>query len=153
MKKCAAFLVLALAAAACGKDKYETAPQLKLLSVSNTVVPVNGTLRVLMQYTDKQGDVSDSFYIYKKRLNASVVRTLRDSVKSVLPQFPATPKGELEFNLTYQEYLLSAENPPRIPGSDPVKYEADTLRIAFLVKDKGGNKSDSVILDNIVVLR
>ena len=152
MKQLVLFSALVLLVAACGKDKFQTKPQLKLISVSNTIVPVNGGMRVVLQYTDKQGDVSNTFYIYKQRLNARVVETVRDSLVYPVPQFPNTPKGDFELNLAYQNDLISAFDPPHMPGN-PDQLEPDTLNLKFLVSDKAGNKSDTVTLNNIVVLR
>jgi len=139
---------------ACGKDRFQTKPQLKLISVSSDVVPVNGNLKVVIEYTDKEGDVSDTMYVTKQRLNARKVRTLFDTLALAVPEFPKTPKGDFEITLPYQGGLISAEQPPRRnPGVEPAEYEPDTLSIKFLVKDKANNKSDSVIVNNIVVLR
>ena len=147
---CAGVILLLVA---CDKDKFQTKPQIKLVSVSTEVVPINGGLSVVLEFTDKEGDVSDTLYITKQRLNARTTTTIRDTLEYAIPEFPKTTQGEFELNLSYQNELISAETPPRIPGSEPPQYEPDTLNIKFLVKDRANNKSDSVIVSNIVVLR
>ena len=56
-------VIIALTILACGKDRFQTVPQLKLKSRSTDVVPANGNLRLNVEYTDKEGDVSDSILI------------------------------------------------------------------------------------------
>ncbi len=62
-------LIIVAGMIACGKDKFQTIPQLRLISKTPDVVPVNGTLRLNIEYTDKEGDVSDSLFIVRQRLN------------------------------------------------------------------------------------
>lgn len=153
MKQFLFFAGALLLLVACNKDKFQTKPQLKLVSVSSEEVPVNSDLKVVLQFTDKEGDVSDTMFITKQRLNTHVETTVRDTMEFAIAEFPKSRKGEFEINLSYQNELISAQTPRRIPGSDPPKFEPDTLRIKFVAKDKGGNKSDSLILNNIIVLR
>ena len=137
---------------ACGKDKFETVPQLTLRSKTPEVVPVNGTLRLNVEFTDKEGDVSDSLFIVRQRLNVRGPIQLTPSPYDV-PDFPHTDKGEFEISLEYQIGLIFGLPPLRIPGSNPVKNEIDTLRIKILARDNGGNKSDTLVVDNVYVVR
>jgi hypothetical protein len=43
--------------------------------------------------------------------------------------------------------------PLRIPGSNPVRNEIDTLRLKIVAKDKAGNKSDTLVVNNVYVTR
>jgi hypothetical protein len=137
----------------CSKDKFETKPQLKLLSVSNKVVPKNGTLDVNLEFTDKEGDIYDSIFVSKVRLNARTTQTTRDSFHLKVPAFPNNTKGELAMTLNYQLHLISAQSPPLVTGTNPPQYEADTLNIRFVLRDLAGNKSDTLVIDNVVVQR
>jgi hypothetical protein len=137
---------------ACGKDKFETVPQLTLRSKTPEVVPVNGTLRLNIEYTDKEGDVSDSLFIVRQRLNVRGPIQLTPSPYDV-PDFPHTDKGEFEISLEYQVGLIFGLPPLRIPGSNPVRNEIDTLRLKIVAKDKAGNKSDTLVVDNVYVIR
>jgi hypothetical protein len=146
-------LLLALIAG-CSKDKFESKPQLKLLSVSDKVVPKNGTLDVRLEFTDKEGDVYDSLFVSKVRLNVRTTQTTRDSFHLKVPNFPDNKKGELSFTLSYQLHLISAQSPLTVPGTNnPVLYESDTLNFRFVLRDKAGNKSDTLVIDNVVVER
>ncbi len=140
-----AFLVVSLLAA-CSKDEYNTKPSLKLKSVSTDVVPVGGTLRFEFEVFDKEGDISDSFYMKKVRINRLVKQTIRDTFKIKFPEVPNTTNGIIEINLKYQDYLVSAIN----PGNPP---QNDTLIFKFAIRDKAKNTSDTFSSNPIVILR
>ena len=138
---------------ACSKDKFQTVPSLRLKSKNTDVVPVNGELRVTLEFTDKEGDVTDSIWVKKQRLNVRVVPTIRDSILMKIPAYPEKTKGEFEIILGFQS-ILSAQNPPNtIPATTPPTKESDTLNVKFAVRDKAGNTSDSVSIGTIVVRR
>ena len=138
---------------ACSKDKYQTAPQISIKSISNTVVPVNGGTTITLSYTDKEGDISDSLFFVKKRLNQTVVKTTRDTIAYKIPDFPNYDKGEIDMALTYIFDLQSAETPPPIQGSNPSVPQPDTLVLKIWIHDKAGHTSDTVTTGQIVVIR
>lgn len=145
-------LIIAFMMIACGKDKFQTVPQLKLKSRNTDVVAVNGTLVLNVEYTDKEGDVSDSLFIVRQRLNIRGPLTLPVSPYDI-PNFPHTDKGEFEISLGYQFGLVFGLPPLRIAGSNPVRNEIDTLRLKIVAKDKAGNKSDTLVVNNVYVTR
>ena len=145
-------LIIVVGMIACGKDKFETKPQLTLRSKSPDVVPVNGTLRLNVEYTDKEGDVSDSVLIVRQRLNKRGPVQLPANPYGI-PDFPKTDKGEFEITLEYQFHLITGLSPIRVTGSNPPRNEVDTLRIKIVARDKGGNKSDTLVVDNVYVIR
>jgi len=138
---------------ACNKDKFQTKPQISLKSLSTKVVPVGGNLIVTLSYTDKEGDISDTLFFKKERLNKRVVPTLRDSIKYPIPDFPAYDKGEIGLALRYEDHLKSAQAAPSIPGSNPPAVESDTLNIKIWIHDKAGNSSDTVSTGPVVIIR
>lgn len=138
---------------ACSKDKYQTAPQISIKSISNTVVPVNGGTTITLSYTDKEGDISDSLFFVKKRLNQTVVKTTRDTIAYKIPDFPNYDKGEIDMALSYIFDLQSAEMPPPIQGSNPSVPQPDTLVLKIWIHDKAGHTSDTVTTGQIVVIR
>jgi hypothetical protein len=147
----AGFVLIVLMA--CNKDKYQTKPQISLKSISNSVVVVNGGTTIALSYTDKEGDISDSLFFIKKRLNQTVVKTDRDTIAYPIPSFPNYDKGEIDMALTYQNDLVSAETPPPIQGSNPSVPQPDTLVLKIWIHDKAGHSSDTVTTSPIVVLR
>jgi hypothetical protein len=137
---------------ACNKDKLETTPSLKLKSMSSSTVPVGGQLNVEFDFTDKEGDVSDTIFVRKIRINKIVVPTLRDSFVLQVPAFPNKSKGVIELNLKYQNHLVSATNPPSSGGTPPNLHD-DTLMMMFALRDKGKHISDTVTIGPIFVVR
>ena len=144
-------LIIVFGMIACDKDKFETKPQLELMSRNTDIVPVNGNLRLDIEFRDKEGDVSDSLLIVRQRLNKRGPAQL--TLPYGIPDFPHTDKGEFEVTLNYQFDLTVSLPPLRIPGSNPVKNEVDTLRLKIVARDKAGNKSDTLIVDNVYVIR
>ena len=154
MKKVFTIAVAVIVIIGCSKDKFQTKPQLSLKSVSNKVVPVNGVLNVELEYTDKEGDVDSLLVIRKERLNKRPVSsTLRDSIKLPVPQFPNKDRGEISMVLSYQQHLIHAQSPLNIPNSNPIQKEPDTLNLKFVLKDKAGNISDTLTINNVIVIR
>ena len=142
---------------ACGKDKPETKPSIKIKSVSGDVVPVGGNLLFTLEFADKEGDVNDSLYVRKIRTNTippvSGI-TIRDSFFIIIPDFPAKANGEILLNFDYQNYLISAQEAPDDPNNpDPAVKISDTLIFRFALQDKAGNTSDTVQTEKIVIMR
>jgi hypothetical protein len=144
-------LSIVLLSLACNKDNFETKPTLKLKSQNGDIIPINGTLVVEFDFTDKEGDVSDTIYVRKIRINQKQVATIRDSFKLQVPEFPKNNQGVIKLTLDYQNYLISALNPPT--SGNPPKPDPDTLMIKYALKDKGNNISDTVTTGPIIVIR
>jgi len=137
----------------CGKDKFETKPQLEYLSRNTDIVNPGQALRLNIEFRDKEGDVSDTLFIVRQRLNKKGPVQLPASFY-LIPDFPKTDKGEFEITLDYSNDLTTALTAIPIPGSGtPAKKEIDTLRIKILARDLGGNKSDTLVVDNVYVTR
>ena len=154
MKRVLIFATILTTLVCCNKDKFQTKPQITLKTDGNIIIPVNGVLPVNLEYTDKEVDVDNVVFVKKERLNKRpVTPTLRDTFSLKVPEFPNTSKGEIVLNLTYQNYLISAQDPLNVPGSNPPKKESDTLNFKFVLKDKAGNVSDTATLSNVIILR
>lgn len=144
-------IIVVLGILACGKDKFQTVPQLKIKSKSTDVVPFNENLSIILEYTDKEGDVDDSLIIVRQRLNIKKPLTLAPSPYKI-PTFPDTQKGEFEVNFRYTFDLTVGLIPIPIPGTNPQQNEPDTMVLKFVARDKAGNKSDTVAT-NVIVRR
>ena len=142
-------VIITLTIIACGKDKFETKPQLKVKSQSTDIVSLNGNFRVTLEYTDKEGDVDDSLIIVRQRLNRSKPKIL-PPLPYPIPTFPDINKGEIVVNFRYAQDLTLNLSAIRIPGSNPAQFEIDTMILKFVVRDKGGNKSDTATTDVFV---
>lgn len=148
MKKNLVFCLL-FAVLACNKDKFQTVPQITIKSINTDIVDRNNTLRVILEYTDKEGDVSDSILVVRVRLNRK--SPTRFPLPFKIPSFPNTSKGEFQVDFDYNSALTLASNPIRIPGSVPASNEPDTLNLKFVARDKAGNKSDTATATVIVI--
>ena len=137
--------------AACDKGKFQTKPTLELKSMSGNVVPVDGQLLLEFDYTDKEGDVDNSIFVKKVRLNKQQVPTIRDEFDLPVPEFPQNTQGTIQVLMDNAGFLASAINPPNDPVSG--KPQPDTLLLKFVLKDRAGNTSDTVTTGQVIVLR
>ena len=136
----------------CDKDKFETKPQLTLKSTNYTNVPYNGNLVVTLEFTDKEGDINDSLFVIRERINRrGQLKTAPSPFK--IPDFPSRNQGEIQVNFDFQFELISGLSSIRIPGTNPSRNESDSLILKFVARDKEGNLSDTVVLNNIYVER
>jgi hypothetical protein len=146
-------LILSGIIIACNKDKFQTKPQLTVKSTSGNIIPPNANFQVVLEYTDKEGDIDDTIIIKKERLNIRrAALTLRDSINLKVPEFPNKDRGEITLNLEYQNHLISAQPAPTQIGN-PTLRESDTLRLKIYIRDKAKNKSDSVVIEPVIVIR
>ena|SRR5689334_19871502 len=143
--------VVMVGSIACDKSKYNTKPSLKLKNISSYVVPVNGSLVIDFDYTDKEGDISNLLVLKKQRMNKRTTATIRDSLGLNVPDIPKYKQGVVEANLSYQLHLVSALNPPT--SGNPPKAEPDTLTLKFVLKDKANNDSDTLRIENVIIQR
>lgn len=134
----------------CSKDKFETTPSIEIKSISPGTVPMNGIMTVELEYTDKEGDITDSIFVKKIRINQKkAAKTLRDSFALGIPgDVPKKTKGTIRLTFDYQNYLISAEDPGQAPNAAP-----DSLIFQFALRDKGQHISDTATSGLIVVLR
>ncbi|WP_276481966.1 hypothetical protein [Paraflavitalea pollutisoli] len=147
---CAAILL----ALSCGKDKPETKPSIKIKSISPMEVQDGQPLSITLEFADKEGDVDDTLYIKRDRLNKvdgqfGNKRT-NDEFFEMIPPFPSKANGEILLTLKYHGYLVDAEAPQKI---DSVRFYPDSIRFRFALHDRAGNVSDTVISEQVVIIR
>lgn len=134
---------------ACGKDKFETKPTIKIKSLGPNPVPMNSGMVIELEYTDKEGDIADSLWVRKVRINQRKIATIRDSFYLQLPtDAPEKSKGIIKLTFNYQDHLISAQNPGTPPNAAP-----DSLIFRFVLRDKAKNASDTVDSDLVIVER
>ncbi len=130
---------------ACNKSKLNTRPTIKVIRVENTVIPLGSTSPLIVEfdYTDKEGDISNSMFVQKIRLNKIVVPTVRDTFSLPIPNLGVNrTDGQIEIRL-YPTDLQSAQT----------SFEPDTMNIRFALRDKAGNVSDTVSIGQVVLFR
>jgi hypothetical protein len=152
MKRILVFCAPILAIIACNKDKVESQPHLKFKSFSSDVIGVNGILRATLEFTDQEGDL-DSVFITRQRLNKSRPDYYTYPVTGSIPDFGNQNKGELQLNLDIPFDVIVNLSAIRIPGSNPERFEPDTLLMRFYIKDKAGNVSDTTSAKPLFVIR
>ena len=148
MKKLLILFFFAGLITGCKKDKFEDKPQLKLKSTSADVVPQNSAYRAVLEFTDKQGDL-DSIYIIRQRLNRRGMLTSA-KVDYPVPKFPNNNQGEIQIDFDYNIDLTVGLNPINVPGSNPQRFEPDSLRLRFVVVDRADHASDTLNVNVIV---
>ena len=136
-------VVACVVLAACSKDTFETKPTLEIIDYNTREVFQGNTLQIVMNYTDKEGDLSQgTLTAMIRRQNQIPIldpnQDKADSLWYVLPEFPARDKGEITFRLGY-DFLKETLS------------ENDTIRIRFTVTDQELNVSDSVLTEPIVI--
>jgi hypothetical protein len=127
----------------CGKDTFQTRPQLTLNSVSSTVVPPQSGLQIVMRLTDKEGDFTDTVWVQKITTRCPN-SNFRDSLLYRIPDETPRKKnfdGEVVVTFSYPFEL------------QPRCIRDDTAVFSFWMKDKEGNRSDTVRTPPIIILR
>lgn len=153
MKKVFIIAFALIAIVACNKDKFQTKPLITIKSYSSTEIAFNQPFQVILEITDKEGDVDDSLFVVRQRLNKKST-TPPSLAKFDIPAFPDKAKSEVIINYRYSFELTGGLLPIDIPGTGtPAKKETDTLVFKFVVKDKAGNRSDTTISQPIYVER
>ena len=141
-----------LVLAACGKDKFNTKPTLDLKSIEPTQVDLDQNVTIRMEYTDKEGDISDSVFVSRIRTNQHTTAETNGEMRFKVPDFTEKSKGELRLNLQYQFHLKAAITAPNQVGQ-PYDKEPDSLIFRIVLRDKAGNPSDTLITPQVVVFR
>ncbi len=122
--------------AGCKKDKFTTAPQVKIKSISPDVVSKGNFITVTASFTDDQGDIQDSVFVVFKRYNGTATLST-DTIRITLGKLgvPNTRSGEIELLAKYGE--LAA-------GALFLNTESADREVSFgiILKDKAGNKSN-----------
>jgi hypothetical protein len=152
MKKLFLFFSFSALILSCDKDKFETIPTLEVVSTSTDFVPKAPQptgLRVTLEFTDKEGDVTDSIILLRKRMNLKNT-VISNPIKYSIPTYPSVTKAEIAIDLDYQTGLVFGFPAISIPGTNPTQFEADTMQLKFVVRDAKGNKSDTATAHVIV---
>ena len=154
MQKLVLYSILSLILfAACNKDKYQDKPTIEIKSVNPTQVSaLSGSYsEILLGFTDKQGDL-DSVFLYKVWLNSKGRTAQFPILPFPLPTFPEKHKGEIKLTLEAAKALVAAATPGSQPDA-PNGKEPDTIAFKIIVKDKGGNVSDTATTEQLVIER
>lgn len=143
MRRTFFFLAIAACFLACGKDKFQTKPQIEIKSINGQVLPLNAVMNIHLGFTDKEGDIGQGKLVYSfLRLNKRPLPTgitYLDSIQVDIPKFPKESLGEMQLDLKYADLHKSS-------------IENDTIRLRFVATDKAGHRSDTLTSDKLVIL-
>lgn len=149
MKKILLFGTIVLLLAACGKDKFQTVPQVEITSFGPDEVVKGQLIRLLANVTDQEGDVRDSVVFCRKIYSTTTGNLLTtDSMKKSLQELGIPSKQSYEIQLT----MIYGESRPEI--GEIVNNSSGLDRhftVGLYVKDNGGNRSTYVESKKIVL--
>jgi hypothetical protein len=134
----------------CSKDTFNTAPSLKFISVNGSVFPQPSSVNFKLEFTDKEGDISDTLWVQRVSIAAACASDNLSFVDSIpIPDIGSTHnvKGEFDINFVY---------PPDMFGNPDLRacsLNDDTSYFRFWMHDKALHVSDTVQSPNIVLLK
>jgi hypothetical protein len=140
-------LLLTLFFAACTKDKFTSKPQLSFVKFTKDVVRPGDVFQIVLEVTDKEGDIQDSIFVEKFVANCpgSGFKT-----RYKLPTFSEIKnlKGQLEICYGYGINLgCPIITGPFCPNKN------DTAVFRFYVRDLAGNVSDTLTTPTVILTR
>ncbi len=133
----------------CKKDTYTTKPQISIKSISRTTLSQGDLLIFSLAFTDLEGDIQDTLWVQKISRTCPATPGAQFISKNKVPDFSPTSnlKGILEIGYSYNA------NTPGYSTISGCGLKNDTCYFKFWLKDKGKNFSDTIVSDNIVLLK
>lgn len=139
--------------AGCGKEKYQTTPQIKIKSVkvANITDGFGNTGKVVefdLTVTDKEGDVQDTIIIDKidAATPACPGNTLLGDTYKV-PDFPGSPNQQVTVKIKYANINIAGYG---LLGGSACSPQTDVSRFRFIISDKAKNR-DTIISDPVAL--
>lgn len=140
-------IIFALTTIACGKDEFNTKPALEFLKAGSYDVSQGDYMGFDLKVTDKEGDISDSIWIraFTRRCPNSAL-----TIPYQVPEVPQKSNLDAEINITYLVGIIDPSAPiwnlNLCPG-------VDTTIFQFWIRDKAGNISDTIEIDEPILIR
>lgn len=127
---------LVIFVAACNKDKFTSAPQIDIKSISPETVVSGNIITVKGKYTDKEGNI-DSVLVVYKWYNGTIV-TRKDTFRYAFDILKLPPKTmEADINLTF-EYNTTQTDYAKLSGV----IKDTTATLGIILKDKDSLRSN-----------
>ena len=150
MKRFLIIGILAVAFAACSKDKFKTVPQVEIKSFGPEQVTKGQLIRLVATVTDKEGDLQDSVIFYRKNFTLSGILLSTDSaIRANLKDLGVPKRQEIDVQLE-MIYGESSQDYPTQNGNNSVDRK---LAVGVYIKDRAGNRSEYVQSDTIILKR
>ncbi len=134
---------------ACKKDTYTTKPQLSVKSISGTTLGAGSLLLFQIEFTDKEGDVQDTLWVQKISRTCPGSGGAQFTSPYKVPNFTPTANLKGIFEIGYG-YNANIQGYQTITGCG---FKNDTAYFRFWLKDKAKNVSDTLVTQNIVLLK
>lgn len=157
MRKLSYYSLLLLVPAAilvwssCSKDKLRSKPSIKLSSISTRELPSQNDphLIVTFDYADKEGDVGGerALWVKKTYLNERQTTLHEPDSFSLGVPVPTVPRMDGQIEAHMRASILHMALDPGNPA------QPDTINLRFVLRDAGGNTSDTLDAGTVVVIR
>lgn len=145
---------------ACSKDTFTSKPQLTFKSVNTTTLLSGGIIVFGLDYTDKDGDIagSDSILVTDTTAGAIFYQKVTSNCSlsdasgwyRIPPDFVGTSNSKGTIDVTFGYGI----NTGAVPINQPAcQGQNDTCVFRFLLKDRAGNRSDTVTSPQIVIVK
>jgi hypothetical protein len=141
----AALLIVVLFA--CGKDKFETTPTIRVKDMNTTEVNApDGILKVTLEVTDREGDAAGGDLTYiRVRTNGTPIpdpvnNDKADTAHATVPSYPKTDKVEMVLTIPYS-----------FMDEDPVRN--DTMYFKLTLRDSQNHQSDTITTKSVVAVQ
>lgn len=133
----------------CNKEKFQTKPQLFIKSINKPSFVIGDNVKIELEFTDAEGDVQDTLWIQRTSKICPTFTGVNFTTPTKIPNFTSTANQKGVFELNYRYGRIDDKMPPLNGCSN----RNDTSFFRFWMKDKAGNRSDTVTTTNIVLLR
>ena len=140
-----ATVIASIFIAACNKDKYTTAPQVKAKTIKPGTVIKGQIITFTSSFTDDEGDVQDSVIVVFKRFNGAAIFSVDTFRLKLNPgNIPQARQGDIIVKFSY------GENPP---GFIPLNLQTVDREAAFglIISDNAGHRSNYAESDKILL--
>jgi hypothetical protein len=139
--------IFAITALACEKESFNTKPSLEFIRARSYDVSQGDFMGFNLKVTDKEGDISDSIWIkaFTRRCPNSGL-----TIPYVMPVVPEKLNLSAEIDITY---IIGVINPAAPIWNLNLCPGIDTAIFQFWIRDKAGNFSDTVEVDQPVLIR
>jgi len=139
--------ILSLTIIACDKTEFNTKPTITFLQAGGYDLSQGDFLRFDLKVTDKEGDISDSIFI------RAFTRRCPNSGLTIPYQVPLVPqKSNLEAEINIQ-YIVGVIDPSAPIWNLNLCPGVDTAIFQFWIQDMAGNRSDTVSVDEPILIR
>jgi len=136
--------ILLVTLIACHKDRFQTTPTIRVKDINTTEVNApDGSLRITLECTDKEGDEGQGDLTYiRVRTNSTPIpdptnNDKADTAHAAVPAFPKKDQVEMVLSIPYS--FLDED-----PGRN------DTMFFKLTVRDSQNHQSDTITTKSIV---